>query len=134
LALLVDSSVWIDYFNGDDTSQTNYLDQALGQIEIVVGDLILTEVLQGFRLKRDFEIARDALLKFPVLEMVGIQSALTSAHNYRDLRRKGITVRKTIDCLIATFCIETGLELLHSDHDFDPFEEHLGLRVRHPAG
>lgn len=134
MALLVDSSVWIDYFNGEDTAQTNYLDQALGQIEIVVGDLILTEVLQGFRLKRDFEIARDALLKFPVLEMVGIQSALTSAHNYRDLRRKGITVRKTIDCLIATFCIETGLELLHSDHDFDPFEEHLGLRVRHPAG
>lgn len=134
MALLVDSSVWIDYFNGEDTSQTNYLDQALGQIEIVVGDLILTEVLQGFRLKRDFEIARDALLKFPVLEMVGIQSALKSAHNYRDLRRKGVTVRKTIDCLIATFCIETGLELLHSDHDFDPFEEHLGLRVRHPAG
>ena len=133
MALLVDSSVWIDYFNGEDTSQTNYLDQALGQIEIVVGDLILTDILQGFRSKRDFETARDALLKFPVLEMVGIQSALKSAHNYRDLRRKGVTVRKTIDCLIATFCIETGLELLHSDHDFDPFEEHLGLRVRHPA-
>ena len=132
MALLVDSSVWIDYFNGITSPQTDYLEQSLGQIEIVVGDLILAEVLQGFRRRHDFTLAREALLRFLVLEMVGAEIAIKSAENYHTLRTNGITIRKTIDCLIATFCIETGLDLLHSDRDFDPFEVHLGLMVVHP--
>jgi predicted nucleic acid-binding protein len=132
LALLVDSSVWIDYFNGITSPQSDYLEQSLGQIEILVGDLILAEVLQGFRRRQDFDLAREALLRFPVLEMVGAEMAIRSAENYLALRSNGITIRKTIDCLIATFCIENGLELLHSDRDFDPFEAHLDLRVVHP--
>ncbi len=132
MTLLVDSSVWIDYFNGVQTSQTDFLDNSFGHREIVVGDLILTEVLQGFGREGDFEQAREALLKFPLLEMVGVRAALSSAGNFRRLRSRGVTVRKTIDSLIATFCIEHELELLHTDRDFDPFEEHLGLKVLHP--
>ena len=132
MTLLVDSSVWIDYFNGQRTPQTDYLDRALGRREIVVGDLILAEVLQGFRQPKDFQAAREALLKFPLVEMVGIQVALQSAEHYRALRKRGITVRKTIDALIATFCIAEDLEFLRSDRDFDPFERHLGLRVVSP--
>jgi len=132
LSLLVDSSVWIDYFNGQATLQTDHLDAILGRQEIVVGDLILAEVLQGFRHQKDFEQAQSALLKFPVMSMVGQDFALQSANNYRALRAKGITIRKTIDCLIATFCIESGFQLLHTDRDFDPFEEHLNLQVARP--
>jgi predicted nucleic acid-binding protein len=131
LTLLVDSSVWIDYFNGVISKQTDHLDNAVGKQPILVGDLILSEVLQGFRQQRDFEKARNALLKFPVAEMVGRRIALQSAVNYRQLRAKGITVRKTIDCIIATFCIEEHHLLLHTDRDFDPFETHLGLQVVH---
>ena len=130
--LLVDSSVWIDYFNGSITPETDYLDSALGNESIVVGDLILAEVLQGFRLQRDFDAASIALARFPVLEMVGQQIAIQSAANYRLLRTKGLTIRKTIDSLIATFCIENELTLLHADRDFDPFERILGLQVWHP--
>jgi len=129
LTLLIDSSVWIDYFNGARTRETDYMDGALGRREIIVGDLILAEVLQGFRGERDFSKARAALLKFTVLELVGVGIALKSADNFRRLRKRGVTIRKTMDALIATFCIEQDLELLHSDHDFDPFERHLGLRV-----
>ncbi len=132
MTLLVDSSVWIDYFNGEQTSETDYLDRSLGHREIVVGDLVLAEVLGGFRREEDFERARDALLKFPVLAMVGADIALKSAHHFRYLRARGVTVRKTIDSLIATFCTEHDLELLHSDRDFDAFEDHLGLKVVHP--
>jgi len=132
LSLLVDSSVWIDFFNGHITLQTDYLNEVLGESVIFVGDLILAEVLQGFRFEKDFEAARDALLKFPVVDILGKQIAVQCASNYRLLRSKGITVRKTIDCLIATYCIENDLELLHSDRDFDPFEEYLGLVVTHP--
>jgi len=132
LSLLVDSSVWIDFFNGNITPQTDYLNEVFGESVIVIGDLILAEVLQGFRLEKDFETAKNALHKFPVLDMLGRQIAIQSASNYRSLRSKGITVRKTIDCLIATYCIEHDLELLHSDRDFDPFEEYLGLSVMHP--
>lgn len=132
MTLLVDSSVWIDYFNGVQTSQTDFLDNSFGHREIVVGDLILTEVLQEFGRAEDFEQAREALLKFPLLDMVGARVALKSAGNFRRLRSRGITVRKTIDSLIATFCMEHDLELLHTDRDFDPFEEHLGLKVLHP--
>ena len=130
MSLLVDSSVWIDYFNGTITLQTNHLHQILGIERIVVGDLILAEVLRGFRNDRDFRQAQKALLKFPVLPIVGQDIALASARNYRTLRAHGLTIRKTIDCLIATFCLQNNLELLHNDRDFDAFGRHLGLRVR----
>jgi predicted nucleic acid-binding protein len=124
---IVDSSVWIAYFNGDVTSQTNLLDAGLGQQAIGLGDIILCEVLQGYRSQRDFETARQALLQFPVYTIGSVEIAIKSAENFRYLRRRGITVRKTIDCLIATFVIENGFSLLHDDHDFDPFETYLGL-------
>jgi len=131
LTLLVDSTVWIDYFNGVITAKTEYLDSAVGSELILVGDLILAEVLQGFRLQKDFVAARDRLVKFPLVNIVGSSIALKSAENYRQLRSQGITVRKTIDCLIATYCIENNLMLLHSDRDFDHFAAHLGLPVWH---
>lgn len=132
MSLLVDSSVWIDYFNGVTSAHTDYLDAALGQQEIIIGDLILTEVLQGFRFQKDFEQARSALLKFPVRPMVGQNIAIQSALNYRSLRARGITIHKTIDCLIATFCIENKSRLLHTDRNFDPFEAFLNLKVVQP--
>jgi predicted nucleic acid-binding protein len=132
LSLLVDSSVWIDYFTGAITPQTDHLHGILSKELILTGDLILAEVLQGFSRQQDFDRARAALLAFPVIEMVGRELAIKSAENYRTLRARGVAVRKPIDCLIATRCLEDGLTLLHSDRDFDPFEELLGLRVRHP--
>ena len=126
---IIDSSVWIDYFNGQVTPQTETLDAALGARDVGLGDIILCEVLQGYRRQRDFETARQALLQFPIYTIGGAEIAIKSAENFRLLRRKGITVRKTIDCLIATFVIEQGFSLLHSDRDFDPFEMHLGLNV-----
>ena len=126
---IVDSSVWIHYFNGVVTPQTDLLHGALGQRAIGLGDVILCEVLQGYRHQKDFEAARDALLRFPIHPIGGVQLALKSAENFRFLRRKGITVRKTIDCLIATFVIEKGFSLLHDDRDFVPFEQHLRLNV-----
>ncbi len=130
--LVVDSTVWIDYFNGLENSQTDYLDQIVDKTPILVGDLILAEVLQGFRDDSDFEEARRALSKYIQVEMVNPELALQSARNYRLLRRKGITVRKTIDSLIATYCIENEHDLLHNDNDFDGYEKHLKLRVVHP--
>jgi predicted nucleic acid-binding protein len=130
--LVVDSTVWIDYFNGVETPQTNYLDSILGHAPILVGDLILAEVLQGFRKDAGFEKAGRALGKFIQSGMVSPELALRSARNYRFLRQKGVTVRKTIDSLIATYCIENDHELLHNDSDFDSYEQHLGLRVVHP--
>lgn len=127
--ILVDSSVWIDYFNGKPGAVTDWLDSALGEEVIVVGDLILTEVLQGFQRDEDFRSARDLLLDFPVMEMLGQELALKSAANYRYLRKKGVTVRKTVDVIIGTFCIEHGLLLLHNDRDFRPLEQHLRLRT-----
>jgi predicted nucleic acid-binding protein len=130
--LLVDSSVWIDYFNGISSLETDYLDQVLGSSDILVGDLILAEVLQGFRQEKSFTLARHALLKFPVKSMVGREIALQSATNYRFLRAKGVTIRKTIDCLIATFCIENKLRLLHCDRDFEAIAAHLPLMIYRP--
>lgn len=127
--ILVDSSVWIDFFNGVRTPQTDKLDDLLGTEELVMGDLILTEVLQGFNRDRDFETARKALAALPVVELGGEEIAIEAAKNFRRLRKFGITVRKTIDCIIATRCIVSGHDLLHSDRDFDPFRDHLGLRV-----
>lgn len=130
--LLVDSSVWIDYFNGAITPETDYLHAALAQREILVGDIILAEVLQGFRSDADFEAAQRALGRFRQVTMLDLGLAVQSARHYRALRKLGITVRKTIDCFIATYAIAHGHELLHADGDFDPFEAHLGLRVLHP--
>jgi predicted nucleic acid-binding protein len=130
--IVVDTTVWIDYFNGLKTSRTDYLDDLLLHQPIIMGDLILCEVLQGFRSDSDFESARQVLIRFPQVSMLSTELAVKSALNYRDLRKVGISVRKTIDCLIATYCIESGNELLHDDRDFDPFETRLGLKVVHP--
>ncbi len=127
--ILVDSSVWIDYFNGAETRQTDRLDELLGSDLLLTGDIILAEVLQGFRNDRDFRRAKRALDVLEFRAMLGRDVALKSAANYRALRAQGITVRRTIDMLIATFCIENGYELLHADRDFDPIEQHLRLRT-----
>ena len=130
--LVVDTSVWVDYFNGVENPQTDFLHAVLDKTPILIGDLILTEVLQGFRHDPDFEKVRRTLARFTQANMVDIALAVQSARNYRFLRQKGITVRKTIDSLIATYCIENEHELLHNDSDFDGYEKHLGLRVIHP--
>lgn len=127
--ILVDSSVWIDYFNGNQTAQTDWLDSSLGNTPIVICDLILTEVLQGFQNDKDFKIAKDLLLKIPFMSTGEQALALESAMNYRLLRRKGVTVRKTIDVIIGTFCIHNQLTLLHGDRDFDPMVKYLGLEI-----
>ncbi len=127
--IVVDSSVWIDYFNGKITPQTNWLDVSLGNTLIIVGDLILTEVLQGFQNDKDFRIASELFSGMPFMTMGGRMLALQSAMNYRLLRKKGITVRKTIDVMIGTFCIHYQLPLLHDDRDFDPMAEFLGLEI-----
>ena len=125
--IVVDSSVWIGYFNGAVARETDLLDELLGAEPIVIGDLILSEVLQGFRSEREVRVARRALDSLLFQPMVGRDVALASARNYRRLRARGVTVRKTIDMLIATFCIENGHCLLHADRDFVAMVEHLGL-------
>lgn len=134
--ILVDSSVWIDYFRGKVTAETDKLDALLGKEPLAIGDLILTEVLQGFDDERDFNRVRKLLTSLTVVEIGGLEIAIQAAKNFRILRRRGVTVRKTIDSVIATRCIESGYELLHSDRDFEPFVKHLGLRaakVQKPA-
>ena len=130
--ILVDSSVWIDYFNGISTWQTDSLDYYLSNVPVVIGDLILTEVLQGFRSNKDFETARNFLGALPFRQIGGHDVAIQSAQNCRSLRKAGVTVRKTIDVIIATFCIIEGLTLLHDDRDFDPMESHLSLKTLTP--
>ena len=127
--ILVDSSVWIDYFRGAVTAQTDKLDELLGSEPLAIGDLILTEVLQGLDAERDFERARRLLTSLTVVELGGKDIAIQAARNFRRLRQLGVTVRKTIDTVIATRCIEDGFDLLHSDKDFEPFVKYLGLRV-----
>jgi predicted nucleic acid-binding protein len=127
--ILVDSSVWIEYFKGTVTTQTELLDGLLGQQLLAIGDLILTEVLQSFDNERDFNDGRKMLTSLMVVELGGREIAIQAAKNFRALRRLGVTVRKTIDTVIATRCIESGYELLHNDRDFDPFARYLGLRV-----
>lgn len=126
--ILVDSSVWIDYFRGATTPESEKLDSLLGTEPIAIGDLTLTEVLQGFVDDRDFNQARKLLTSLVVVELAGRDIAIQAAKNFRALRAHGVTVRKTIDTIIATRCIESRLTLLYSDKDFDPFVEHLGLR------
>ena len=127
--ILVDSSVWIDYFKGAINAQTEKLDKMLGHQPLAIGDLILTEVLQGFTNERDFNKARKMLTSLTVVRLGGQKIAIQAAKNFRELRVLGVTVRKTIDTVIATWCIENGYDLLHNDRDFDPFAKHLGLRV-----
>lgn len=127
--ILVDSSVWIDYFRGTDTPQAQKLDELLGHELIAIGDLILAEVLQGFTSDRDFKQASKLLTSLTILDLGGQETAVQAAKNFRILRTHGITVRKTIDTLIATYCMTHDLPLLYSDRDFDPFAEYLGLRV-----
>jgi len=126
--ILVDSSVWIDYFRQADTPQVALLDSLLGRSPLAVGDLIAAEVLQGIRSDREYRLVKKMLAAFTPIDLVGYELALKAAENYRSLRAKGITIRKTIDTLIATRCIQDGLTLLHADKDFQPFAEHLGLR------
>jgi predicted nucleic acid-binding protein len=130
--ILVDTTVWIDYFNGRLTPHTDTLDRLLGQQMIIVGDLVLAELLQGFRKDDEFGQVCQALQSFTPVSLVTPELAIQSARNYRTLRRFGTAPRKTIDCLIATACIENGYRLLHHDSDFDGFELHLGLAVIHP--
>jgi hypothetical protein len=127
--IVVDASVWIDYFNGTSSSEANALDAILDRERVIVGDLTIAEVLSGFRRDRDFRTARELLDTCEYRSMVGREIALQAANHYRALRAAGVTVRKTVDVLIGTFCIVSGLPLLHRDRDFDPIEAHLGLRV-----
>jgi predicted nucleic acid-binding protein len=125
--IIVDSSVWIDYFNGKDLPEVTKLDELLETELLGIGDLILAEVLQGFRQDSDYRKAKQLLTSLTVFEMLGSEAAINSADNFRALRKKGLTVRKTIDVAIATFCINNGHSLLFSDRDFLPSVEHLGL-------
>lgn len=127
--ILVDTSVWIDFFRNQPTLQAEWLDRNLGVEGLVVGDLILAEVLQGFRDDRGFDEARRMLGRLEQVILGGTELAVEAARNYRRLREHGVTVRGTVDTIIATRCLVDGLRLLHSDRDFDAFEQHLGLRV-----
>jgi predicted nucleic acid-binding protein len=126
--ILVDSSVWIDFFRGVATPEAEKLDSLLGAELVATGDLILAEVLQGFTHDRDVNQARKLLTSLVIVDLTGQAVAIRAAANFRALRSLGIRVRRTIDTLIATHCIENRLALLYSDRDFDPFVEHLGLR------
>lgn len=125
--IMVDTSVWIDYFNGRASPETDALDVALGDETVAIGDLILTEILQGFRSDKDYKTAKAHLMALHQFDMLGTELAITTADNYRKLRKKGITIRKTADVVIATFCIENDLPLLFSDKDFLPFVKYLRL-------
>jgi predicted nucleic acid-binding protein len=127
--ILVDSSVWIDYFNGRSNEQVDILDHLLTTQPLAIGDLILVEVLQGFRQDADYETAKQLLTSLTVFSLLEGNLALKSAENFRTLRRQGITIRKTIDVIIATFCIEEGHSLLFLDKDFVPFVQSLGLNA-----
>jgi predicted nucleic acid-binding protein len=131
--ILVDATVWIDYLKGVVTAQTEWLHENLASQQLGLTDITLCEVLQGVRDQSQAARVRQKLMAFKILATGGTDLALTAADNYRALRELGITVRKTIDCWIATFCIREGHSLLHHDRDFNGFEQHLGLKVLHPA-
>ena len=127
--IVVDSSVWIDFFHGVSTPEVKRLDGLLGLTPLAIGDLVLVEVMQGFRTDQDVATARQLFRSLALLPMLGGSNAWKAAENYRQLRRKGITVRKTVEGIIATACIEANLPLLFSDRDFQPYVEHLGLEL-----
>lgn len=125
--ILVDSSVWIDFFNGTATQEADFLDDALGIQSIAVGDIIFTEVLQGFRSDKDFTTAKSVLSEFEQFDLLGSGNAIKAAKKFSKLRKSGITVRKTNDVIIASYCIDRKIPLLFSDRDFQPFVEKLNL-------
>ena len=125
--ILVDTSVWVDFFNGVATPESDYLGSSLGREPVAIGDLILTEILQGFRRDRDYRTARSLLDSLTIFELLNPDLAIKAADRYRRLRKRGITVRKTADAIIGSWCIEHRFPLLYSDRDFDPMVEHLGL-------
>lgn len=127
--IFIDSSVWISYFNGAESDEVHHLDQALGHIPLATGDLNLVEVLQGFKIQKEYQTAKELLSTVTIFELLGYEMAIKAADNYRKLRSQGITIRKTADVIIATFCIENNLPLLHNDKDFQPFIQYLGLQV-----
>lgn len=126
--ILVDSSVWIDYFRGTSTPQSDRLDELLGMVPLAIGDLVLVEVLQGFADDKEFGRAKKLLSSFTPVDLGGHDIAIQAAKNFRALHSRGVTVHKTIDTVIATRCIQSGYTLLHSDTDFAPFVKHLGLK------
>jgi predicted nucleic acid-binding protein len=126
--ILVDSSVWVDYFRGKGTAQTGLLDGLLDSQELSIGDLVFIEVLQGCKVDREFNEVRRLLGRLQLIALSGPDVVVEAAKNYRKLRALGVTVRGTVDVVLATRCIVSGHQLLHSDRDFDAFEKHLGLR------
>lgn len=129
--ILVDTSVWIDYFNGIDAWQADALDHALTEETVLVGDIILAEILQGFDKESDYRKAKQALDPLECINLGGKELAIKAASNFRFLRSKGVTIRKTVDMLIGTWCIGTDIELLHNDKDFDQIADHLPLKIVH---
>ena len=130
--VIIDTTVWIDYFNGTATPETEWLDREAERRRLGVLDLCVCEILQGLSTGREAARVLRYLRRFEIFETGGIDLAAAAAHNYRQLRQRGRTVRKTIDCLIATFCLREHHSLLHRDRDFDPFEQFLELSVVHP--
>jgi predicted nucleic acid-binding protein len=130
--VIVDTSVWFDYFAGVSNSETRWLDVEMGEQRLGVTDLILCEILQRTRSHREFRVLKGAMLKYEVLATGGREMAIASSENYRLLRKQGFTPRKIIHCWIATFCLREGHALIHRDRDFEPFEKYLALRVIHP--
>lgn len=127
--ILVDTSVWIDYFKGIETQETNFLDLALSHEDVAIGDLILLEILQGFRSDKDYQMAKQSLAALYQFNMLTTDLAIKAAENYRILRKQGITIRKSADVIIATFCIEKNIPLLFTDRDFLPFTQHMKLQT-----
>ena len=132
--IIADTSVWIDYVRGVESVQTDLLDYELLHDRVATGDIIIVEFLQGFREEKDLKIAKKIMDRHEYYDFLGKEMAILAAGNYRKLRKDGVTVRKTIDVIIATFCIEKGFELLHNDRDFDPMEKYLGLKIKRRIG
>lgn len=126
---IIDTTVWIDFFRNEKTAQTDLLEVVVRRGDAALGDLIVSEVLQGVDSDREFRALSRHFSNFEIYPMLGRRNAIQSAVNYRKLRAKGFTIRKIVDCWIATFCIECGFPLLHNDRDFGPFELHLKLKV-----
>ena len=125
--ILADTSIWIDFFNGKITNETNFLDNSLSEGNVIIGDLIILEILQGIRHDKDYTKTKKALVTLEQFELFGNSMVFECANNFRTLRKKGLTIRKTADLIIASFCIKNRIPLLFSDRDFLPFIEHLGL-------
>ena len=131
--VIVDTTVWIDYWDGASTPEADWLDREMNRQRLGVTDIVVCELLQGVRDDAEAATVERELARFEVFNTGGVELAKAAAQNYRALRGRGYTVRKTIDCVIATFCLREGHSLLHSDRDFDPFERFLNLSVIHPT-